>query len=88
MACEMSGSLIFGQEGCDGDEGLLPVWCVQGDGEAPLKESHQPALGGDGEGCLCLLSPNSLGLHNSIAVCWWFTEDSSKQGDEDGGDGW
>lgn len=48
----MLGSFSFGRKACDGDEGLVAVWCVQGDGEAPLEESHQPGLGGDGGGRL------------------------------------
>lgn len=79
MACATLGSFIFGQKGCGGDEELVPVWCMQGDGEAPLEKSHQSALGGDGGGCLCPLSPTPLGLHNSTVAPWGFTTDPSEQ---------
>lgn len=48
MARAVLESFIFGQKGCDGDEGPVPVWCVQWEREALLEESHQLVLGGDG----------------------------------------
>lgn len=42
--------------------GLVAVWCVQGDGEAPLQGSHQPALGGGGKRRLFAVTKPSWAL--------------------------